>query len=108
MTKPTQLLYHGTSFDNSSLIEEQGLLPKNHNKVYLTTDVRVAYNYAKLKTDKPVICIVDAIQMVKDGFTFEHDNTYAEWTTDNVPSRYLIQVMIESEDDLSMLSMCVS
>ena len=44
MTNPTQLLYHGTSFGNSTLIEQQGLLPKNYDKVYLTTDIRVAYN----------------------------------------------------------------
>lgn len=108
MTNPTQLLYHGTSFSNSTLIEQQGLLPKNYDKVYLTTDIRVAYNYAKSRNDQPVICIVDAPQMVKDGFTFDHNNTYAEWTTDSVPEKYLIQLLIEDESDLDAVAFCVS
>lgn len=108
MAKPIQLLYHGTSLESSKLIEEQGLIPKNYDKVYLTADLQVAYNYAKQKSDKTVICIVDAPQMIKDGFTFEHNNTYAEWTTDYVPSNYLVQVLVEDESSLEVVSMCVT
>ena len=108
MAKPIQLLYHGTSLDNSKFIKEQGLIPKNYDKVYLTADLQVAYNYAKSKSDKTVICIVDAPQMIRDGFTFNHDNTHAEWTTDHVPPEYLVQVLIEDESELEALSMCVT
>ena len=46
--------------------------------------------------------------MVKDGFTFDHNNTYAEWTTDSVPEKYLIQILIEDESDLAAVAFCVS
>lgn len=109
-SKPVQLLYHGTSFKHSASIEEQGLIKINYDKVYLTADLEVAYNYAKRKQVNEndysgiVICIIDAPQMVKDGFTFEHQHTHAEWTIDNVPSRYILQVIIESYDELLQLA----
>lgn len=66
-------------------------------------------NIAKQRTkqsnsEQPVICIIDAPLMVKDGILFEHSQTYAEYTIDNVPSKYILQVAIESEDDLRMLT----
>ena len=105
--KPVTLLYHGTSKTYSAAIEEQGLIPINYDNVYLTADLYVAYSYAK-KTDQPVICIIDAPQMAKDGFTFEHDATYAEWTTKIVPAKYIVQVLIESEEDIKKLAYTVT
>ena len=111
IVKPVQLLYHGTALDYSKLIEQQGLKPVNHDKVYLTADLNVAYEYAKKRTRdlhtnsvQPVICIVDAEQMYKDGYTFTHEVNNAEYTVDYVPSKYLLQVMPESEDDLELLA----
>ena len=108
--KPVQILYHGTTLESAELIESQGIIKKNHDKVYLTSDIHVAYEYAKQRTKdlrnnsfQPVICIVDAPEMVKDGFVFEHMLTYAEWTTDNVPSKYILQVAVESEEDLETI-----
>lgn len=42
--------------------------------------------------------------MYKDGYTFTHEATNAEWTTNYVPSKYLIQIIVESEDDLDRLA----
>ena len=67
ITKPVQLLYHGTVMDYSDLIEQQGLKPISHEKVYLTADINVAYDYAKQRTTDlhtntmlPVLWVVDA------------------------------------------------
>ena len=108
---PVQLLYHGTSLDNAEIIEQQGIVKKNHDKVYLTSDILVAYDYANMRVNdvssnsfKPVICIVDAPQMVKDGFVFEHNIVNAEWTVDNVPAQYILQFVIEEESELELLA----
>lgn len=108
--KPVQLLYHGTSRNCSEQIEQYGLKPINYNKVYLTADINVAFNYACRKQiiDKDysgiVICIVDAQKMFSDGFIFTHESTNAEYTVENVPSKYILQVIIESEEELEMFA----
>ena len=111
ITKPVQLLYHGTVMDYSDLIEQQGLKPVNHEKVYLTADINVAYDYAKQRTTDlhtntmlPVMCVVDAQQMYHDGFIFTHEVGSAEYTVDNVPPEYILQVIIETDDDLELLA----
>lgn len=106
--QPVQLLYHGTSLDHSEGIDKDGLVAKLHDKVYLTSDIQVAYNYAvkevyraESNTKQPIICVVDAPQMVEDGFVFNHNNETAEWTVDKVPPNYLTQIAVESESDLA-------
>ena len=105
---PVQILYHGTSLDYVESIENKGLISAN-NRVYLTTDINVAYDYSVLAIHREdsfcsqcVICIIDALQMVKDGFEFEFINN--EYTVTHVPSKYIIQVAIESEQDLPLLA----
>lgn len=103
MLQPVQILYHGTSFDYSEQIEEQGLRKMSSEAVYLTADIQVAYNYAKSKGTKTVICIIDAPQMAKDGFVFKHNDTYAEWTTEYVPPKYLVQLLVEDDSELYLV-----
>lgn len=108
ITKPVQVLYHGTSFVNSGNIEDVGLVASKTNKVFLTADINVAYYYAKQRvegtTDLPVVCVVDAEQMHKDGFVFYHEQSTAEYTVSNVPSKYILQIGVESEDDLNLIT----
>lgn len=109
MSNPVQLLFHGTCYKHSADIEHSGLRPINYDKVYLTADIHVAYHYAKQcgknnDLSLPVICIVDAPQMSKDGFTFSHETFNGEWTVDYVPAKYLIQIIVESEDELKLLA----
>ena len=101
---PLQILYHGTSYDHSALIEQEGLVPKNHSAVYLTADINVAYDYAKKHYSNPVICLIDAPQMVADGFVFELNMSSAEYTTAAVPSKYLVQLVIEDEAELETIA----
>lgn len=99
-TRPVQLLFHGTGVNNSALIAEQGLIKKNHEHVYLTTDLTVAYEYAK-KFESPVICIVDAPAMYSSGFTFYKHNE--EWLVDAVPKKFVLQILVEDDSDLGMI-----
>ena len=106
--KPAQILYHGTCYRYYEKIEKQGLKPINHKEVYLTADVIVAYDYAKKASVSndlsfPTLCIINAEQMYKDGFEFTHNVSTAEYTVGCVPSKYIVQVMPESEDELSRL-----
>lgn len=106
--QPVQILYHGTSLDHIESIETKGLISKD-NKVYLTTDINVAYEYSVLAIHRKdsfclqsVICIVNAPLMVKDGFEFDFNNN--EYIITHVPSKYITQVAIESEADLVLLA----
>lgn len=105
---PVQILYHGTSLDYVESIENKGLISVN-DKVYLTTDLNVAFDYANKAIHREnsfcsqcVICIVDAVQMVKDGFEFDFVNN--EYIVTHVPSKYIIQVALESEEELPSLA----
>lgn len=101
--KPVQVLYHGTSLSNSSNIKVEGLQKINHEYVYLTSDIHVAYEYALKNSSEPVICVVDAIEMHKDGYIFNKNDYEFEWLVSSVPPQYILQILIESEDDLKFI-----
>ena len=104
--KPAQILYHGTVSSNIANISNNGLVAVNYDKVYLTSDIVVAYEYCKQTQlnnndyNVPVICVVDAIKMYDDGFEFEHALTRAVWTTNFVPVKYITQIVVQNEAEL--------
>lgn len=106
--KPFQLLYHGTCIDNSKSIEEKGLVGKDDSYVYLTSDLHVAYEYALRTNCPPVICIIDAPAMFRDGHIFYKEQFEFEWLTATVPPKYILQIQIEDESDLDMIYNSIS
>ena len=105
MIRPFQKLYHGTSKSSIDNILLQGIVKKNHNEVYLTADLNVAYKYAKQhdNSQSAVICIVDAVKMYYDGYIFNHDVSAAEYTVSNVPVDYITIVTIDAYEELSSI-----
>ena len=91
-------LYHGTSLTYVESIYEKGLIAQNNaTYVYLTSNIETAYVYAH-KFRQPVICVIDAEQMIKDGFVFEEkDNEYLITT---VPTKYMLLIAVENVDEL--------
>lgn len=99
------ILYHGTVKCYSESIEKDGLLKLKNKHVYLTDNTDHAYKEA-LKHGLPVvICIVDAQEMINNGYVFEHNND--EWLIDHAPSKYILQVQIEKYQELKQLEQLI-
>lgn len=102
------ILYHGTSLDYVEGIENQGLIAVNHDKVFLTADIHVAYEYAMKRvshpqsnTFQPVICAVYTTELVnRYNHIFDYNDLTQEWTTEFVPNHFILQIAVESEDEL--------
>lgn len=103
------ILYYGTSLDYSEQIDKVGIISKD--KICLTTDITTAYENA-IKTIyspnssclQPVICTINVTDMIKDGFIFEHNSSYTEYYVSSIPSKYINQVAVETEEDLMLLA----
>jgi putative RNA 2'-phosphotransferase len=88
--EPPSLLFHGTSYDNKEVIEEEGLKKMQRHHVHLTDNLETAENvglrYAK-KKGKLWIITVEAKRMWEDGYDF-YKTENGVWLTDHVPSVY--------------------
>ena len=69
---PPDELYHGTNLDNYRMIDKSGFINKMaRNAVHLTADIRMAFKSAKRwKNETPLVLVIDAKQMMKDGYKF--------------------------------------
>lgn len=90
------ILYHGTSSEFISLINQSGLLRMNRNHVHLSKDLDTAINVAKRKNSNIVIFEIKAKQMLLNGIKIlRSDNDI--YLTDHVPSKYIyIKCQIKS------------
>ena len=84
---PPEILYHGTGRKSLSSILEKGLLPGNRLFVHLSKDTETARKVGARHGD-PVIFIVHAGQMAKDGYTFRL-SANGVWQIPEVPAKYL-------------------
>ena len=99
---PPKFLFHGTPLRNAHSIEVSGLSKMKRQHVHLTESLETAYSVGERYHDKVVICIIDAEQMYKDGFKF-YQAENGVWLTDKVYSYYIVQVQLDSKDELTEL-----
>lgn len=89
---PPEYLYHGTGEKYAPLIEEQGLKPKSrlyvHLSYYYDTAVKVGSRHGK-----PVVYIISALEMEKDGFVF-YLSVNGVWLTKHVPPHYFKRYLV--------------
>jgi putative RNA 2'-phosphotransferase len=84
---PPDHLYHGTVDKFMESIKAQGLSKMARHHVHLTASVETAKNVAS-RRGKPVILVIDAALMHKEGIPFYLSNN-GVWLTDSVPSCYI-------------------
>lgn len=85
---PPEILYHGTATRFIESIKKNGLCSKERNHVHLTHDIKTAMEVGK-RYGKPIILIIKATEMYKQGMQFylsEND----VWLTNNVPVKFII------------------
>ena len=85
--KPPERLYHGTATRFVHSIREQGLKKQRRHHVHLSADEETAIKVGG-RHGKPVILIVNALEMHQQGHEFfESEN--GVWLTESVPVKYL-------------------
>lgn len=87
VTEPPETLYHGTAQRFAASIEVQGLLPQSRLYVHLSPDPETAEKVGQ-RHGQPVIYLVDAGQMHRDGYLF-YLSANGVWLTKVVPAPYL-------------------
>ena len=87
VTEPPETLYHGTAQRFAASIEAQGLLPQKRLYVHLSPDPETAEKVGR-RHGEPVIYLVAAGQMYRDGYLF-YLSANGVWLTKVVPAPYL-------------------
>ena len=85
--RPPEILWHGTGEKFTGSIDEQGLISKSRLYVHLSKDEETALKVGT-RHGKPVIYIVKAEEMFKDGYKF-YLSKNGVWLTKEVPVKYL-------------------
>lgn len=88
--KPTLVqsyLYHGTAKKSLDAIFREGLKPMGRLYVHLSSDYGTAIRVGS-RHGTPVVLLVDAMRMQKDGYEF-YLSENGIWLTKTVPSQYL-------------------
>lgn len=86
-TEPPETLYHGTAERFAVSIEAKGLLPQSRLYVHLSPDTETAEKVGR-RHGKPVIYLVSAGQMRREGYIF-YLSANGVWLTKTVPAQYL-------------------
>ncbi len=85
--EPPAILYHGTARNNWAHIAREGLRAQSRHAVHLSADVDTATRVGG-RHGRPIVLVVDAARMHKDGFSFSCSDN-GVWLTAHVPSSYL-------------------
>jgi len=85
--QPPDILYHGTATRFWESIRTEGLTARNRLHVHLSADKETATDVGK-RHGKPIVLIINATQMYKDGFVF-YLSENGVWLVNAVPSKYI-------------------
>ena len=84
---PPDILYHGTPAGSVDVILRDGLKRMARHHVHLSATPATAETVGK-RRGRPVVLVVDAAAMCRDGFVF-YCSANGVWLTDLVPAKYL-------------------
>lgn len=85
--EPPKILYHGTVEKFLQTIEKEGLSRMNRQHVHLSADRETAVKVGS-RRGNPIILVVKAEEMHKDGITF-YQSENGVWLTDSVGAKYI-------------------
>jgi putative RNA 2'-phosphotransferase len=86
-SEPPNTLFHGTAIRFIESIREKGLIPGLRQHVHLSFKISTAREVGS-RHGKPLVLIVKASDMYRDGFEFRLSDN-GVWLTSNVPPCYI-------------------
>jgi putative RNA 2'-phosphotransferase len=87
LSKPPDILYHGTTCYNLQNIKSNGINRMQRQYVHLSEDIDLAEKIALRRTKNPVILKVNAKQAYSEGIRFYYES--GVWLSDNIPFKYI-------------------
>lgn len=90
-TIPPSILYHGTGNKSIDLIYKSGIQKMSRMYVHLSQDIETALRVGS-RHGTPVIFVINAEQMYKDGYKF-YLSANNVWLTDFVDVKYFIKLL---------------
>lgn len=92
VVEPPAMLYHGTAWSNWANIAREGLKAQSRHAVHLSADVDTASRVGA-RHGRPMVLVVDAARMHRDGFAFSRSDN-GVWLTTQVPATYLARLRV--------------
>ncbi|WOI21946.1 RNA 2'-phosphotransferase [Nonlabens ulvanivorans] len=86
-TIPEVEIYHGTSIENYRGIVKEGIRSKSRQYVHLTDSIEMAKKIGS-RHGKPILFEIDAISLIKDGWSFYRTEQNV-WLTTDIPVSYV-------------------
>ena len=87
--EPPETLWHGTGEKYVESIDAEGLISKSRLYVHLSWDRDTAFKVGR-RHGRPVLYIVKAGEMYRDGYKFFLSRNNV-WLTKEVPAKYLVK-----------------
>ncbi len=85
---PPDILYHGTADRFLKSISKEGIKKMSRDYVHLSADKETAYKVGS-RHGKPVLLVINARQMVKDGVKFFVSEN-GVWLVEDVETKYIL------------------
>ena len=96
--QPPQVLYHGTTSEACAMIQASGHISRQkRHAVHMQADVSKAWQSARRWKKIPVVLVIDARSMVRDGFLFGVSDNQV-WCTESVPTGYILNILQDTAD----------
>lgn len=93
--EPPALLYHGTTMQAYGEILGSGAVEKmSRHAVHMQADMQKAWKSAVRWKKTPVVLVIDAQKMARDGFEFGVSDNEV-WCTERVPKEYIIDTIFK-------------
>lgn len=92
---PPERLYHGTTTEAVDLIFQSGCISRmSRHAVHMQADEEKAWQSARRWHKTPVVLVIDAARMHRDGFVLAKSENDV-WCTGQVPVSYIVDIRYE-------------
>jgi putative RNA 2'-phosphotransferase len=92
-------LFYPTTREEADIILETGLLPSDRKMVHLSKTYGDAMNAGKVRTEDPVILVIDTEAAIQDGYEIQKAGRTV-YLTREIPFDYLSRATVPEEEEI--------